>query len=153
MIGSTDSTHSCEAGGLRAMHKALTIGMITALTTGAALWFATAVVAQGGGTVEVEVKYNGAPQIEKLKVNKDTEKCGTEAVIEKVVVGGNKGLANAVASAPGAKGASKAKAVIDQKGCKFAPHVVVMQPGEIEIKNSDDILHNIHTYSTANSSI
>jgi plastocyanin len=135
------------------MRKALTIGMITALTTGAALWFATAVVAQGGGTVEVEVKYNGAPQIEKLKVNKDTEKCGTEAVIEKVVVGGNKGLANAVASAPGAKGASKAKAVIDQKGCKFAPHVVVMQPGEIEIKNSDDILHNIHTYSTANPSI
>src|SRR3989440_1928533 len=109
--------------------------------------------AQGGGTVEVEVKYNGAPQVEKLKGNKDTEKCGTETTIEKVVVGGNKGLANAVASAPGAKGASKAKAVIDQHGCKFVPHVVVMQPGEIEIKNSDDILHNIHTYSTANPSI
>ena len=28
-----------------------------------------------------------------------------------------------------------------------------MQPGELEIKNSDDILHNIHTYSTANPSI
>jgi hypothetical protein len=46
------------------------------------------------------VKYNGAPQVEKLKVNKDTEKCGTEAAFEKVVVGGNKGLANAVVSAP-----------------------------------------------------
>ena len=56
--------------------------------------------AQGGGTVEVEVKYNGAPVVEKLKVNKDTEKCGTETTIEKVVVGSNKGLANAVASAP-----------------------------------------------------
>src|SRR5207245_11705473 len=55
--------------------------------------------------------------------------------------------------APAAKGASKTKAVIDQHGCKFVPHVVVMQPGEIEIKNSDDILHNIHTYSTANPSI
>ena len=109
--------------------------------------------AQGGGTVEVEVKYNGAPVIEKLKVNKDTEKCGTEATIEKVVVGSNKGLANAVASVPGAKGAKVAKAVIDQKGCKFVPHVVVMAPGEIEIKNSDDILHNIHTYSTANAAI
>src|SRR5437868_14444463 len=85
--------------------------------------------AQGGGTVEVEVKYNGAPQVEKLKVNKDTEKCGTETTIEKVVVGGNKGLANAVASAPGAKGARKAKAVIDQHGCKFVPHVAAMQPG------------------------
>src|SRR5512138_3149574 len=90
--------------------------------------------AQGGGTVEAMVTYAGAPVVEKLKVNKDTEKCGTEAVIEKVVVGGNKGLANAVVSAPGAKGATKAKAVIDQHGCKFVPHVVAMQPGEIEIK-------------------
>ncbi len=135
------------------MRKSLTAGIALASVTGAALWFVSLAGAQGGGTIEAEVKYNGAPQVEKLKVNKDTEKCGTEAVIEKVVVGGNKGLANAVASAPGAKGASRAKAVIDQKGCKFAPHVVVMQPGEIEIKNSDGILHNIHTYSTANPSI
>ena len=109
--------------------------------------------AQGGGTVEVDVKYNGAPVIEKIKVNKDTEKCGTEVAIEKVVVGGNKGLANAVASVPGAKGGKAVKGVIDQHGCKFQPHVVLMTPGEVEIKNSDDILHNIHTYSTANPAI
>src|SRR6184192_3677588 len=109
--------------------------------------------AQGGGTVEVEVKYNGAPQVEKLKVNKDTEKCGQEATIEKVVVGSNKGLANAVASAPNAKGAKPIKTVVDQHGCKFVPHVSVMTPGEMELKNSDDILHNIHTYSTANPAI
>ena len=110
-------------------------------------------VAQGGGTVEVEVKYNGAPVVEKIKVNKDTEKCGTETVIEKVVVGSNKGLANVVASAPGSKAAKAVKGVIDQKGCKFQPHVVLMTPGEVEIKNDDDILHNIHTYSTANPAI
>jgi plastocyanin len=110
--------------------------------------------AQGGGTIEAEVKYNGAAQVEKLKVNKDVEVCGNEATIEKVVVGGNKGLANAVVSVAGAKGASTAKkGVIDQKGCKFIPHVVAMTPGELEIKNSDGILHNIHTYSTANASI
>jgi plastocyanin len=135
------------------MQRALTAGAAIALLTGAVMWFVTTAGAQGGGTIEAEVKYNGAPQVEKLKVNKDTEKCGTEAVIEKIVVGGNKGLANAVVSVPGAKGASKAKAVIDQHGCKFNPHVVVMQPGELEVKNSDDILHNIHTYSTANPSI
>jgi len=110
--------------------------------------------AQGGGTIEAAVTYAGAPVVEKLKVNKDTEKCGTEAVIEKVVVGTNKGLANAVVSVPGAKGAPKAvKATVDQHGCKFVPHVVAMTPGEVELKNSDDILHNIHTYSTANPSI
>ena len=135
------------------MRKALTIGTMITFVAGTALWLATSVSAQGGGTVEVEVKYNGPAKVDKLKVNKDTEKCGTETVVEHVVVGGNKGLANAVASAPGAKGASKAKAVLDQHGCKFVPHVVVMQPGELEVKNSDDILHNLHTYSTANPSI
>jgi hypothetical protein len=135
------------------MHKALMTGTAVALVTGAAMWLAATAGAQGGGTIEADVKYGGAAQVEKLKINKDTEKCGTEAVIEKVVVGGNKGLANAVVSVPGAKGATAAKAVLDQHGCKFVPHVLVMQPGEIEIKNSDDILHNIHTYSTANPSI
>src|SRR6266571_7452806 len=111
--------------------------------------------AQGGGTIEAAVTYAGAAVVEKFKVNKDTEKCGTEAVIEKVVVGANKGLANAVVSVPGAKGggAKAVKTTVDQHGCKFVPHVTVMTPGELELKNSDDILHNIHTYSTANPSI
>ena len=135
------------------MRKTLTTGAAIALVSGAAMWLAATAGAQGGGTIEADVKYTGAAQVEKLKVNKDTEKCGTEAVIEKVVVGGNKGLANAVVSVPGAKGATAAKGVLDQHGCKFVPHVVVMQPGELEVKNSDDILHNLHTYSTANPSI
>jgi hypothetical protein len=135
------------------MRKALTTGTVLTLVAGAAMWLAATAGAQGGGTIEADVKYNGAPVVEKLKVNKDTEKCGTEAVVEKVVVGGNKGLANAVVSVPGAKGATAAKAVLDQHGCKFVPHVLVMQPGELEVKNSDDILHNLHTYSTANPSI
>ena len=111
--------------------------------------------AQGGGTVEVDVKYNGAPVVDKIKVNKDVEKCGQEATIEKVVVGSNKGLANAVVSVADAKGgqATAKKASVDQHGCKFVPHVTAMTPGELELKNSDDILHNIHTYSTANPSI
>src|SRR4029434_7515278 len=53
-----------------------------------------------------------------------------------------------------AKGAVKAvKGTVDQHGCKFVPHVTAMTPGELDLKNSDDILHNIHTYSTANPSI
>jgi len=91
--------------------------------------------AQGGGTIEAAVMYAGAPVVEKLKVNKDTEKCGTEAVIEKVVVGANKGLAYAVVSVPGAKGGAKAvKTTVDQHGCKFVPHVTVMTPGELDLK-------------------
>jgi plastocyanin len=111
--------------------------------------------AQGGGTIEAEVKYSGAPVIEKIKVNKDTEKCGTEAEIDKVVVGGNKGLANAVVSVADVKGGAPTakKVTVDQHGCKFVPHVTAITPGEVDFKNSDDILHNLHTYSTANPSI
>ena len=137
------------------MRKTFVAFVALALVAGAALlaWGPGSAGAQGGGTIEASVTYAGAAVIEKLKINKDTEKCGSEAVIEKVVVGANKGLANAVVSVPGAKGAKAAKGAVDQKGCKFVPHVVVMTPGEIEIKNSDGILHNIHTYSTANASI
>lgn len=127
-----------------------------ALVTAVALFIGLpgSATAQGGGTVEVEVKYNGAPQIETIKVNKDVEQCGKEAKVEKVVVGSNKGLANAVASVAGAKGQPTAKkATIDQKGCAFHPHVVATMPGEVEFLNSDGILHNLHTYSTANPAI
>src|SRR2546425_901416 len=135
------------------MRKVLGAFMAVALVTGAALFVVRphSAVAPGGGTIEAEVKYGGAPGVEKIKVNKDTEKCGTEAQVEKVVVGGTKGLANAVVSVHSAKGAPTAKKItIDQKGCSFHPHVSAMTPGEVEFKNSDDILHNLHTYSTAN---
>jgi len=138
------------------MRKVIGVLLAIALVTGVALVANRPgpAGAQGGGTIEATVTYAGAANVEKLKVNKDTEKCGTEALIEKVVVGANKGLANAVVSVPGAKGAPKAvKVTVDQHGCKFVPHVTAMTPGELELKNSDDILHNIHTYSTANPSI
>jgi hypothetical protein len=134
------------------MRKALAGFAVVALVAGAAWSVAPrSADAQGGGTIEVEVKYNGPADVQTIKVNKDTEQCGKEAKIENVVVGGNKGLANAVASIANAKGQPTAKkAAIDQKGCKFVPHVVATTPGEVDILNSDGILHNIHTYSTAN---
>ena len=138
------------------MRKVLGAIVAVALVATAAAFFGGpgSAGAQGGGSIEAEVKYSGAPVVEKLKINKDTQKCGNEAVLEKVVVGANKGLKNAVVSVPSAKGDGKAvKATIDQNGCKFVPHVVAMAPGQIDIKNSDDILHNLHTYSTANPSI
>ncbi len=136
------------------MRKVFAVFVALALVAGAAVFLALPrpATAQGGGTIEVDVKYNGAPQIETIKVNKDTQQCGTQAKIEKVVVGPNKGLANAVASVPGVKGPAK-KVSVDQKGCAFHPHVVAMQPGEIDFVNSDGILHNLHTYSTANPSV
>ena len=109
--------------------------------------------AQGGGTITGEVKLTGtaAPAPKVVKVNKDNEVCGQEKKIAEVQVGPNGGVGSTIVSVAGAKGAKAAQpAVLDQKGCEFRPNVLVMAPGEIKILNSDGVLHNIHTFSTAN---
>jgi plastocyanin len=136
------------------MRKPAVIGLVViALVAMAALFGWNAPVgAQGGGTIVGEVKLTGTPPPPKVvKVNKDVEVCGNEKKIADVAVGPGGGLANAVVSVTDAKGAKPAKkAVLDQKGCEFRPEVLVMAPGEVDILNSDGVLHNIHTFSTAN---
>jgi plastocyanin len=108
-----------------------------------------------GGSISGEVKVSGAaPAPKVVKVNKDNEVCGAEKKLVEVAVGPGNGLGDAVVSVAGAKGAKPAKkAVLDQKGCEFRPHILVMAPGEVDILNSDGVLHNIHTFSTANPAI
>jgi len=127
--------------------------LVMALVAAAALLgWNPPVGAQGGGTIVGEVKVSGtAPAPKTIKVNKDNEVCGNEKKIVEVAAGAGGALANAVVSVTGAKGAKPTKkAVLDQKGCEFRPEVVLMAPGELEILNSDGVLHNIHTFSTAN---
>ena len=113
------------------------------------------VAAQGGGSISGEVKFAGAaPAPKMVKVTKDPEVCGQEKKIAEVAVGAGGGLGNALVAVTDAKGAKPAgPAVLDQKGCEFHPNVLVMSPGEIKILNSDGVLHNIHTFSTANQPI
>jgi plastocyanin len=43
------------------------------------------------------------------------------------------------------------EAVLDQVKCEYAPHVLVVPAGgTVKIKNSDGILHNVHTVSKEN---
>jgi plastocyanin len=114
--------------------------------------------AQGGGSIVGEVKFSGTPPAPKtLKVDKDKQVCGESKPSEELVVGANKGIKGAVVSLAGAAGPAPApakKATLDQKGCQFVPHVVLSPAGaQVDVLNSDGILHNIHTYSTANPAI
>ena len=124
----------------------------------AVLGGASQVTAQGGGSIVGEVKFSGTPPAPKVvKVNKDNQACGDEKKSEELVVGANKGIRYAVVSLVGATGAAAKpaqKPVLDQKGCHFAPHVLLLPAGaEVDILNNDGVLHNIHTFATANPSI
>jgi plastocyanin len=109
-----------------------------------------------GGTISGTVKFSGAPPARKpLEVTKDKEVCGKEKHLSlDLIVGADKGIENVVVSLLDVKKGkmwSSAKATLDQKGCIYKPHVVVAKAGgELEILNSDGILHNIHTYSKDN---
>jgi len=134
------------------------LGMLAGLAVSVFLFSSGPVVAQGGGTIIGEVRLTGeAPALKVLKVNKDSEVCGPEKTSEDLVVGPNKGLKWAVASLVDGKfpapDAMK-KATLDQSGCAFKPHVVLVPAGgSVDILNNDGILHNVHTYSTVNPSI
>ena len=118
----------------------------------------TPVAAQGGGSIVGEVKFGGTPPAPKVvKVNKDNQACGDEKKSEALVVGPDKGIQWAVVSVVGAKGPAPKpaqKLILDQKGCHFEPHVLLVPAGaEVDILNNDGVLHNIHTFATANPSI
>lgn len=108
--------------------------------------------AAGSGSISGRVSFKGAvPAPKKLPITKDNAVCGSgeREIVEVNVKGGN--LAGAVvyvAKIDAGKPWGEAdKAVLDQKGCRFAPEVlVVRKDSELTVRNSDPVLHNIHTY-------
>src|SRR5258705_6960127 len=105
-----------------------------------------------GGAVTGSVKFVGTPPPpEKIEVSKDPKICGKEKVLETVQVGAGGGLKDVVIWIDGiAKGkdwGSVGDGTIDQKECHYSPYVqVVRAGGNLDVVNSDQILHNIHAY-------
>jgi hypothetical protein len=103
-----------------------------------------------GGTIKGKVIYKGSVPVKTVLPTKDRETCGGPRKDPLVIVGKGGEVKDAVVRLKDvAKGKdwTKAKAAaIDQKGCIFLPHVMVMQPGNLDILNSDPVLHNTHGY-------
>jgi plastocyanin len=112
-----------------------------------------AVSSAGAGTVHGTVKLIGtAPAGEPINMKSDPY-CAKQqgGKTEEVVVGAGGGLKNVVVHVAGGlaeKYSPRAsEAVMDQQGCMYRPRVLVAQAGQtVLITNSDQTLHNIHTY-------
>jgi plastocyanin len=134
---------------LRAKHPLLLLPL-GALAVGV---IATAGTALAAGSIKGTVKLDGkapAPAALNMKADPFCAK-QPEAKDEELVVAADKGIKNVVVRI--AKGVAKppaapaGPAVIDQSGCLYRPRVVVAQAGQtVEIRNSDQTLHNVHTY-------
>lgn len=107
--------------------------------------------AAGRGKITGKVAFNGAPVTKKLPITKNNEVCGNgeREIVEVNAKGGH--LAGAVVYVAkidkGKPWGELDKPVLDQKGCRFVPDTLVLKKaGELTVRNSDPVLHNIHTY-------
>jgi plastocyanin len=104
-----------------------------------------------GGTVAGTIRYAGLPPSRgTLAVTKDVAVCGqTAKLAAELVVGADGGLRNAVVrlrNIVAGKPFGAASPTLDQRGCEYAPHVVLVPVGRpLTILNPDGILHNIRT--------
>jgi plastocyanin len=123
--------------------------------------FAVAGLAVGASAADLTgtVTLKGTPPAEKeITPLKDDANCGKLVTATPktthYVVGAKGELANTVIivkGVPGAKstGASAPAAVMDQKSCLYHPHIMAVQTGQkITVKNSDPVLHNVHSTPT-----
>jgi plastocyanin len=100
------------------------------------------------GDVRGTVSFGGAaPKLAPLAVTKDQGACGSSVSDETIVVSAGK-LKNVVLTVKGPPAPpERATVVLDQKKCRYLPHVQVAPVGSsLDILNSDPVLHNIHGY-------
>lgn len=106
-----------------------------------------------GGTVNGKVTFSGTPPPKKKVIpTKDRETCGSGVrEVDLILVRPDKGVQEAVVYLKEVKKGkawekSTATPAIDNVKCDFKPHVQVIPAGDIEIVNSDPVLHNTHGF-------
>ncbi|NDC54770.1 MAG: methylamine utilization protein, partial [Planctomycetia bacterium] len=114
------------------------------------------------GTLKGRFVFGGdAPAASELKADKDVEVCGKHKLVaEELVVGADKGVANVVVFVrdkgvkvnPELEAGKGTPVVLDNKNCRFEPHVAFVQTGQkLVLKNSDTVGHNSNVATIKNS--
>lgn len=111
-----------------------------------------------GGTITGTVKFVGEiPEAKMLKVDKDRKTCGHDPIpSEALLISPDATVKNAIVSILNISKGKKfnrpaGNPSLDQKGCVFIPHISVIPPGTtVDLFNSDDVMHNLHSWSMKN---
>ncbi len=113
-----------------------------------------------GGTIRGTVKWTGTqPKELTVPITKDPEICdpgqAKKRDLERLVIGPGGGVANTVVYL---KGISRGKAMdlpeprrfLDQKHCRYEPHVLLVPEGTpLKMESSDAVLHTVHMMGAA----
>jgi hypothetical protein len=117
-----------------------------------------------GGTITGTVKWSGpVPKAPKLPITKDASVCDPESHkvrdLERLEIGSDSGVANTVVFL---KDVTKGKAMdlpearehLDQKNCRYVPHIMLIpRGGNLDAKSSDPVLHTVHMTGAASNNI
>jgi plastocyanin len=110
-------------------------------------------VTPGNGQIVGKVSFGGTV-VTPAKIDNSICHGAAPIVDEAVVTGKENGLANVIVSVAGVSSAttvSNGAVELDQKDCRFSPHIVAVRTGQtVKIKNSDSEAHNVHANPAAN---
>jgi Carboxypeptidase regulatory-like domain len=145
----TNATQLCVKG--TAMRLTYIAGL-AGVALGASAVAGVAGPTRAGGTVSGTVTYTGTPpKMKTIDMSKEpscAKQHTTPALTETVVAGPGNTLADVVVYiSAGDQGSTTAtqSARLDQRGCQYVPHTLVVQTGQsFDIYNDDETSHNIH---------
>jgi len=113
----------------------------------------------GSATLRGTLTYKGPPpKVKPLVVDHDMDCCAKTPVLpETLLVSEGGRVQNGVVWLEGVAGDKPwpaMSAALDQEGCVFRPHVMVVGVGQaVQFLNSDPIIHNIHSWPRENESM
>ncbi len=110
------------------------------------------------GTLEGKVLYKGLriPKPTQVENTTDPKFCRKLQSLENVIISPkNKGIRNAIVALkgvpPGPYPQQTTRLILDNRDCRFRPHVAVLTTGSsIEAVNSDPMFHSVHLYGFRN---